>query len=535
MMPAERQADILIKGGEVVDGTGAPPRRADVAVAQGRVAAVGDLSNWRGDEVIEADGLVVAPGFIDMHTHSDISLLVNGRAESKLRQGVTTEVIGMCGWSPAPAPESRREAMIREVGAWARELEWTWGGFGDYLAALKRAGTSVNVAPVVGHGAVRAAVMGEEGRAPTTAELAAMRREVELALEAGAFGFSTGLVYAPGMWAETEEIIALAEPVGRQGGIYFSHIRSESDRLMEAIEEAIRIGRETGASVQIAHLKAEGQRNWGKTEQALARIEAARAEGVEVSYDCYPYPAWNTGLGQMLPAWAREGGAERMVERLLDKETRDRIIAFMRQAAAEDPGRWERRLISSAQSETGRAAQGRTIAQIAEQQGRDPEQVVIGLLIAERGRVGMVGFGMCEEDVKRVVSHPVGMIGSDAAARAPYGVLGEEHPHPRAYGTFARVLGKYVREEGALSLDAAVHKMTGLAAAKLGLDDRGRLAEGLAADICVFDPTAITDRATFEQPQQYADGIAYVIVNGVIELAGEEHRDRRPGKVLTPL
>ncbi len=527
-------AEIIIRGGEVVDGTGAPPRRADVAVSGGRIAAVGDLTGWHGDEMIAADGLAVAPGFIDMHTHSDISLLVNGRAESKLRQGVTTEVIGMCGWSPAPAPDSRREAMIQEVGAWAREVDWTWGGFAQYVEALRQAGSSVNVVPVVGHGTIRAAVMGEEGRAPSAEELASMRREVERALEAGAFGMSTGLVYAPGMWAETEEIIALAEPVGKRGGIYFSHIRSESDRLMEAIEEAIRIGRETGSSVQIAHLKAEGRRNWGKTEQALERIERARAEGLEVSYDCYPYPAWNTGLGQMLPAWAREGGAEQMLERLRDEEARDRIISFMRREASQDPGRWERRLISWAESEYGRTTQGLTIAQIAEREGREPEEVVIRLLTAERGRVGLVGFGMCEEDIARVVSHPVGMIGSDAASIAPYGVLGEAHPHPRAYGTFARVLAKYVREERALSLEAAVHKMTGRAAAKLGLADRGRIAEGLAADICVFDPATVADRATFEEPQQYADGVACVIVNGVIELAGEEHRDRRPGKVLTP-
>jgi len=532
MTHASRRADILLRGGTVIDGSGAPARQADVAVADGRITAIGDLSGWSADTFLDAAGLVVAPGFIDMHSHSDLSLLINGRAESKIRQGVTTEVIGMCGWSPSPAPEERREEIRKDSGAWGWEVEWTWGSFGEYLDAVRRSGVSVNVVPIVGHGSIRTAVMGEEGRAPTADELRVMQREVARAMEEGAGGMSTGLVYAPGMWADTEEVIALARMLSPGGGIYFSHVRNESDRLVEAVEEAIRIGREAGVAVQIAHLKAEGTRNWGKTEQALETIEKARAGGVEVSYDCYPYPAWNTGLGQMLPAWAREGGTEAMLERLADRETQARIKQFMCAAAAEDPGRWERRMVASVESEERRPLQGLTIAQIAAEQGREPEDVVVGLLLAEQGRVSMVGFGMCEEDVTRVVAHPTGMIGSDAASLAPYGLLGKGHPHPRTYGTFARVLGRYVREERALTLEAAVHKMTALPAAKLGLKDRGILAPGLAADIVVFDPNTIADRTTFEQPQQYAAGIAYVIVNGVMELIGEEHQDQRPGKVL---
>ncbi len=532
MTQTQKHGTILIRGGAVVDGSGAPPRRMDVAVTGDRIAAVAGLAEWTADTILDAAGLVVAPGLIDMHSHSDLALLINGRAESKIRQGVTTEVTGMCGWSPAPAPEERREEIRKDAGAWGREVEWTWGSFGEYLEALRRSGTSVNVAPVVGHGAIRSAVMGEEGRAPTADELKAMQREVARAMEEGAFGMSTGLVYAPGMWADTDEVIALARAMAPADGIYFSHIRSESDKLLEAIEEAVRIGRETGVAVQIAHLKAEGTRNWGKTEQALETIEQARERGVEVSYDCYPYTAWNTGLGQLLPAWAREGGTEAMLARLTDPETRARIRGFMTENAAADPGRWERRMIASVESEERRALQGMTVAQIVAQQGGAPEEVVIGLLLAEQGRVSMVGFGMCEEDVKRVVAHPVGMIGSDAASLAAYGVLGKGRPHPRTYGTFARVLGHYVRDEKALTLEAAVRKMTALPAAKLRLKDRGLLAPGLAADICVFDPSTIADRATYQQPQQYAEGVKYVIVNGVVEVEGEEHRNRRPGRAL---
>lgn len=525
-------ASILIRGGTVVDGSGGAPFVADVAVAGDRIAALGDLRGWKADTVLDAAGLVVSPGFIDMHGHSDLSLLVNGKAESKLRQGVTTEVIGMCGYSPAPSPPHRRERMRWEAGAWGRAVAWEWSTFGEYLEAMRRAGASVNVVPVVGHGTIRAAVMGEEGRAPTADELGAMKREVARALEEGAFGLSTGLVYAPGMWAETEELIALAAELKPRGGIYFTHIRGESDQLLEAIEEATRIGREAGVAVQIAHLKAEGQRNWGKTEAALERIDRARQEGLEVGYDCYPYPAWNTGLAQLLPAWAREGGAEAMVARLRDPGARARIRAHMAEEAAADPGRWERRMISSVETPANRPAQGRTIAQLAAERGEDPEEVVINLLIAEQGRVGMVGFGMCEEDVRRVVSHPSGMIGSDASSLAPYGLLGEGHPHPRSYGTFARVLGRYVREERALALELAVRKMAALPAEKLGLRDRGVLAPGMAADICIFDPGEVCDCATFEEPKQYARGIRYVIVNGTLELEGTTHHGRLPGRVL---
>jgi len=525
--------DLLLRDGMVVDGTGSGARRGEVAIRGDRVAAVGDLPGWQAKTALDVSGLVVAPGFIDMHSHSDLSLLINPNAESKLRQGVTTEVIGQCGFSPAPAPGARRGELRAMFGAWAQEVDWTWGSFGEYLAVLRARPASVNVAAVVGHGVIRAAVMGEENRAPIGAELEQMQQAVREAMEAGAFGLSTGLAYVPGMFATRDEIAAVARAMAPWRGVYFSHIRGEDERLLAAIGEAVEIGRQAGAPVQIAHLKSEGRANWGKAETALAAIEGARQEGVDVSFDVYPYTAWNTGLSQLLPAWAREGGVEAMVKRLGYPEVRLRLRGELAAAAATDPGRWERRMVASVESEANRPLQGMTLAEIAARRQVPAEEVVLDLLAAERGQVSMVGFGMSEEDVTRIIAHPVAIIGSDAAALATYGTLGQGHPHPRSYGTFPRVLARYVRELKALPLEAAVAKMTSRPAEKLGLSDRGKIAAGLAADLVVFDPAAIADRATYQAPHQYPAGIHYVIVNGVIELEGEKHYGRRPGRVLT--
>jgi len=527
---AER-CDLLLRGGMVIDGTGAAARPGAVAVRGDRIAAVGDLRGWEAEAEVEIAGLTVAPGFIDMHSHSDLSLLINPRAESKLRQGVTTEVIGQCGSSAAPAPDDRRDEMRAMWGSTGRQVEWTWGSFGDYLAALRAHPTSVNVAPVVGHGTIRAAVMGEENREPTPAELRRMEQAAAEAMEQGALGLSTGLVYVPSMYAKTAELIALARAIAPRKGIYFSHIRGEGEGLLEAIGEVAEISRQGGTPAQIAHLKASGQENWGKARLALAAIEEARARGAEVTFDVYPYTAWNTGLGQALPAWAREGGTAAMVERLRDPATRALIRAEVAESAATEPGRWERRIIS-AESEANRGLSGLTLAQIAELRATTPEEVVMDLLVEEEGSVGLVGFGMSEDDVRDIITHPLAMIGSDAVAVAVDDALGGGYRHPRTYGTFPRVLARYVREEKALSLEEAVAKMTSRPAQKLGLKDRGRIAPGMAADLVVFDPETIADRATYQEPHQYPAGIQYVIVNGVVELERGEHRDRRPGRVL---
>ncbi len=527
-------ADLIIRGGTVVDGTGEPGRIADVAVQGGRISALGDLAGWVAATVVEAAGLVVSPGFVDMHSHSDLSLLINPRAESKLRQGVTTEVIGQCGFSPAPAPEERRGAVRAMFGGAAinEAIEWSWSTMAEYLEMLRYRGVSVNVVPVVGHATLRNVAVGMEDRPAGPSELAFMRRLVRQAMEEGAFGMSSGLVYIPSMFASTEELTDLAKVVAEHDGIYFTHIRGEADTVLTAVDEATRIGRESGARVEIAHLKCDGARNWGRSDRVLEALVQARSE-VDVRYDSYPYTAWNTGLSQLLPAWAREGGPEAMVRRLCDPEERERIRRALVDAAMQEPGRWTRRLVSSVESESNRPLQGMTIADIAELRMQPAEEVIMDLLVEEKGSVGMVGFGMRDDDVSRFVSSPLGTIGSDASAVAPYGDLGRGHPHPRTYGTFARVLGHYVREQKALTLEQAVHKMTGLPAQFLGLTDRGLLAPGMAADIVVFDPATVSDRSVYERPHQYAAGIRCVIVNGVLELDGDKHQGQKPGRVLT--
>lgn len=527
-------ADVIIRGGTVVDGTGDPGRIADVAVQGGRISAIGDLGSWPAPTVVEAAGLVVSPGFIDMHSHSDLSLLINPRAESKLRQGVTTEVIGQCGFSPAPAPEERRGAVRAMFGGAAlnEAIEWSWSTLAEYLEAIRHRGVSVNVVPVVGHATLRNVAVGMEDRAAGASELALMRRLTQQAMEEGAFGLSSGLVYTPSMFASTDELIDLAKVAAEHEGIYFTHIRGEADTVLAALEEAARIGRESGARVEIAHLKCEGTHNWGRSDRVLEGLLQARAD-VDVRYDAYPYTAWNTGLSQLLPAWAREGGPEAMVARLCDPAARARVHRFLIDSAIEEPGRWTRRMISSVESENNRPLQSMTLADIADLRMQPTEEVIMDLLVEEKGSAGMVGFGMREDDVARFVTSPLGTVGSDASAAAPYGDLGRNHPHPRTYGTFVRVLGHYVREQKALTLEQAVHKMTGLPAQFLGLKDRGLLATGLAADIVVFDPATVSDRSVYERPHQYAAGIRCVIVNGVLELDAGEHLGHKPGKVLT--
>ena len=533
MATEDRQADLILRGGRVIDGIGAPARPADVAVRGDRIAAVGELADWTAPASRDVTGLVVAPGFIDMHSHSDLALLLNGHAESKLRQGVTTEVIGQCGFSPAPAPEARRDHIRNMFGFFGEQVEWRWGSFASYLTALRECGISVNVAPLVGQGTIRAVVMGEDNRAPTGAELAAMQEEVRRAMEEGAFGLSSGLIYVPSMYAEVAELSSLAAAMKGHHGIYVSHIRDEREHLLEAVAEAMEIGRRAGVAVQISHLKSADRPNWGKVEAALeAMAEAKEREGLDISYDLYPYTAWNTGLVQLLPAWAREGGWEAIAARLRDPGARGRLRQELAEGARSDPEWWSLRMLASVGSEANRDLQGLTLAEIAARRGRSPEEPAMDLLLEENGQADMVGFAMSEEDITAALRHPLGMIGSDAAVRAPYGELGRGHPHPRSYGTFPRVLGRYAREQGALSLEEAVAKMTGRPAEKLGLKDRGKVSAGMAADLAVFDPATVADRATYQEPHQYPEGIHLVIVNGVVELDGGEHQGRKPGRVL---
>ncbi|HEU5317576.1 MAG TPA: D-aminoacylase [Chloroflexota bacterium] len=528
--------DVLIRGGTVFDGSGAVGVRADVAIERGRVVAIEPgtaLTSAQAALVVDAVGRYVAPGFIDIHTHSDRSILINGRMESKIRQGVTTEVAGNCGSGVAPAlgPAAAQADASGEI---AHENK-TWPTMGAYFEEIERSGIAGNYCTWVGHGTLRASTVGYEMRPPTEDELEHMRRLLRESLEAGAFGFSTGLIYAPSGFAQTDEIAALAAVARESEGLYASHIRNESSKLLEAVGEAIEIGRRGGVPVQVAHHKASGRPNWGLVGQSLALMDRARAEGVDVACDQYPYVASSTGLTSILPKWALEGGRETIVARLRDGETRARLREEMLASRPdyaelrEDQG-WHGILIARCRGD--RSVEGRRLGEVAVERNVDPFELAFDLLVASDGTVPCIFFSMCEPDVRTVMGWAHTMIGSDASSVAPYGPLGEGRPHPRAYGTFARVLGRYVREQGVLKWEAALHKMTGQPAARLGLKQRGFLRTGQWADVVVFDPQTVQDEATFVEPHRFASGIDHVLVNGVPVVRNGEHTGATPGRVL---
>jgi len=512
--------NIIIRNVDILDGAGAPAFRADIGLEGDRIAEIGDLSAATGDTTIDGTGLTAAPGFIDIHSHSDFTLPINPRAESKVRQGVTTKVTGQCGDSTAPLNPAMRE-LAR--AAWPY-MSWDWTGFGEYLDHLRQQGLGVNVVPLVGHSAIRSVAMGLNDRAPSADEMAAMKRLIAQAMDEGAWGISTGLIYPPGLYATTGELIELARVVARRGGFYSSHIRGEGSRLLQAIAEAIEIGERAGLPVQIAHLKASKPKNWPLLPQALKLIDDARARGLDVAADRYPYTASSTGLSAMLPPWAHDGGRTALLERLRSPDARRRILADARAR------QWDKVLV--AHSPNWVEIEGLTVAEIAEQRGAAPYETVLDILLETEARVSIIHFGMKEENLRAVLCHPAVMIGSDASARAPQGPLGEGKPHPRGYGAFPRVLGKYAREEGVLSLPEAVRKMSGLPAERLGLADRGRLAQGMKADVALFHPDTVRDKATYTEPHQYPIGIEYVFVNGQVVVGPKGHTGALPGQIL---
>ena len=536
--------DVLVQGGKVIDGTGAPWFRADVAIQDGKIAAVerrptteqvdGQLEGAAAATVLDATGCFIAPGFIDPHTHSDLPLLVNPPAESQVRQGVTTVVIGNCGSAPAPVGPLNGAFLNRRIGerAAGQGLRRDWRTFGEYCDRLRRQGVAVNVAPLAGHATLRGEVMGMEHRPPTADDLAAMCRLLEEALDDGVFGLSTGLIYPPSSYADTDEIVALAEVAARRGGLYFSHIRGEGDTLLDAVDEAIEIGRRAELPVQIAHHKAARPPNWGKTAQTLEMMQAARAGGVDVAYDAYPYIASSSGLGSLLPDWAHEGGATALLARLRSPVERERVVAGIRERAAGMEG-WHTVTVSWVPTAAHKSWEGQTIEQIGASLGLAGEETVAHVLDTLGGAAHMVYFQLDEADVRRVLAHPLGMIGSDGSVAAPYGPLSEGKPHPRSYGTHPRVLGRYVRELGLLTWEEAIRKMTSAPAQRLGLAAKGILRPGLDADLVVFDPATVTDRATFDDPHQYPDGIEHVLVNGEPVVSGGNHLGTLPGQVLT--
>lgn len=525
--------DILIKNTAVVDGTGKPAFKADIGVVAGRIVVVAENVEQEAVQTIEAQNLHLAPGFIDSHTHSDLTLLVNPRAESKIHQGVTTEIIGNCGSSPAPllgpAVEEAR-AAAKDFG-----LDVTWVSMAEYSERLRHPGTAVNVVPLVGHNTVRGAVLGFDDVQPKVEQQAEMERLVMEAMEQGAHGLSSGLFYPPGFYARTEEVIGLARVAARYGGIYATHIRSETNRLFEAVAEAVEIGKQAEIQVQISHIKLEGYRNWEGVDQLLAILEDARSQGVRVGCDQYPYTAGVSWLAYILPYWAQAGGGRAVSERLNDPEMRARLRKDWQESRNEWEDRsgmhdWSDLLITDCVPRPD--VQGKNIAEIAEEEGKDPLETAFDLIVISEGQVECVCFGQLEDNVRILMRHPLVVIGSDGDARAPYGVLSRGKPHPRYYGTFPRVLGHYVREEKVLSLEEAVKKMTSITTERFGLSDRGVIREGAWADLVLFNAQTIADRATYTDPHQYPEGIPYVIVNGVVVIEQGEHTGALPGQVL---
>ena len=531
-----RRFDLVIRGGEVHDGSDAPGRRADVGIVGDTITAVADLSGAETARTLDAKGLIVAPGFIDMHSHSDFTLLVDGRAMSKVYQGVTTELLGESG-SAAPASGPAREELAQSLTEY--ELTLDWSTLGEYFARLERQGASVNIVSTVATGQVRAAVVGYDKRTPTADEMSKMEGLVEQAMRDGAVGVSSGLIYPPNQYASTNELISLARVAARYGGIYVSHIRNEADGLLDALREAIRIGRDAGIPVEVLHFKRssvqlESTVQKPSIEDAAALLESAQRDGVNIFANVYPYAASQTTLSVRIPDWAGEGGRLKLLERLRDSTTRAKIRDEVRKNLARGIGgvTGDTILFGRTPYEPHWRFQGKHLAEIAGELKVEPAEAILELIDKADGWTSAVYFSMREQDVRYALTLPWTTIGSDGSAVAPEGILARSHPHPRWYGTFPRVLGRYVREQKALTLAEALRKMTSLPASRLGLADRGTIAVGKKADLVVFDPAKIIDRADFGRPHQLAEGVLDLVVNGQIVLHDGKHTGVKPGRVL---
>lgn len=534
--PASEEYDVLITDGVVYDGTGAPPRRLDVAITGDRVVALLEPgSGARAGLTVDAQGRAVAPGFINVLSWATESLIADPRGVGDTKQGVTLEIFGE-GWSMGPLDEEMKAEALKRQGDIRYPIEWTT--LGEYLEYLEARGVTPNIASFVGATTVRMHELGEEDRAPTPEELERMQDLVRQAMREGALGVGSSLIYAPAFYAGTEELIALARAAGEYGGGYITHMRSEANRLLEAIDETIRIAREAGVRAEIYHFKAAGETNWPKMAQAIDKIEAARAEGLAVSADMYAYTAGATGLDAAMPPWVQEGGHDAWVARLKDPEIRARVIREMKTPTddwenlyllAGSPGRIQ---FIGFKNEELKPLTGKTLAEVAAERGTSPEDTIIDLVIEDDSRVGTAYFLMSEENVELGLSQPWVSLGSDAESAAPEGVFLKSSTHPRAYGNFARFLGHYVRDRRLMPLAEAIRRLTRLPAENWKLEGRGCLDTGCYADVVVFDPETIRDHATFEEPQQYATGVSHVFVNGVQVLRDGEHTGATPGRVV---
>lgn len=526
--------DLILRGGTIYDGSGGKPFTGDVAVRGDRIAKVGDLGGARGKTEVDVRGLAVAPGFVNMLSWATESLIHDGRGQSDIRQGVTLEVMGE-GWSMGPINDAMRKEMLAEQADIKFDIPWTT--LGQYLEHLEKRGISPNVASFVGATTVRVHEVGYQDRPPTPEELQRMRKLVAQAMEEGALGVGSSLIYAPAFYAKTDELVALCEEAGKYGGMYISHMRSEGNRLLEAVDELLTIARRAKVPAEIYHLKAAGKQNWGKLDEVIKKVEAARAEGLQITADMYTYTAGATGLDAAMPPWVQEGGLESWKQRLADPAVRERVAREMSNPTDE----WENfyfsagpdnMLLVAFKNEKLKPLTGKSLTEVAKMRGKTPQETAMDLVIEDDSRVGTVYFLMSEENVKREVAIPWLSFGSDAEALAPEGAFLKSNPHPRAYGNVARLLGKYVRDEKVIPLEEAVRKLTSLPAENLKIQARGRIKEGYFADLAIFDPAKIQDHATFDKPHQYATGMRHVFVNGVQVLKDGEHTGAKPGRAV---
>ncbi|MDQ3417347.1 MAG: D-aminoacylase [Acidobacteriota bacterium] len=527
--------DVIIRGGTVYDGTGAPGRRLDVGIRGDRIAAVGDLTSSNAARLVDATGLAVAPGFINMLSWATESLLVDGRSQGDIRQGVTLEIFGE-GSSMGPLNEAMKKRAYEQMGDIKYDITWT--SLAEYLRELQRRGVSTNVASYVGATTIREHVVGLEDRKPTPEQLDEMRALVRKEMEAGALGIGSSLIYAPAFYASTEELIELCKVAAEYRGKYISHMRSEGNRLLEAVDELIRISREAKIPAEIYHLKAAGQANWSKMDQVIAKVEAARKEGLKITADMYTYTAGATGLDAAMPPWVLDGGYDQAYKRLADPAVRPKIAAAIRTGGSDwenlyvAAGSPDRVILVEFKNEKLKHLTGKTLADAAKLRGEDPVDTIMNLVLEDRSRVGTVYFMMSEDNLRKQIALPWVSFGSDAGSMSPEPPFTKSSAHPRAYGNFSRLLGRYVRDEKVIPLEEAIRKLTGLPATNLELDRRGFLREGMYADVTVFDPQAIIDRATFEKPHQFATGMRHVFVNGGHVLENGEHTGAKPGRVV---
>jgi len=527
--------DVVIRNGTVYDGSGGEGRKADVVLRGDRIAGVGDFKNAKAPLTIDATGLAVAPGFINMLSWSTDSLIADGHSQSEIRQGVTTEIMGE-GESMGPVNDRVREKMLREQ----KDIHYdiTWKTLADYLRFLEKRGVSCNVASFIGATTIREYVIGFEDKAPTPEQLDEMRALVRQEMEAGALGIGSSLIYPPAFYARTPELVELCKVAAQYQGKYISHMRSEGNHLLEALEELLTISRQAGIPAEIYHIKAAGQSNWAKLDTLLKHIEEARQQGLKITADMYTYTAGATGLDACLPPWTEEGGYPALFKRLRDPAIRKKIAAEVRKPSGEwenfylAAGSPDRIVLVGFKSEKLKPLTGKTLAEVAKIRGKDPIETLMDLIAEDESRIDTVYFIMSEENVRKKLARPWISFGSDEASQAPEGVFLKSNPHPRAYGNFARLLGKYVREEKLISLGEAIRRLSALPATNLGLDHRGSLQEGMFADVVVFDPATIADRATFAKPHQYAVGMKDVFVNGIQVLKDGEHTGAKPGRAL---